>query len=455
MRIRTNTYSFLLLALPTSKAAEEETAKATTTTRTTLLEAQGAVAAATHHFLGTPAIPEKIREIIPTDGFIGNLLQLKACTEDGEVPDDYVAPYTSEGMCDDYFMEKFGSVETALEKYQPSVVVIVGGSVGIGRANACYWAARGKTVISLATRPVHLVGKNEATAIDCDFSKNIINYQYDITEPEKQRKLSSILRENNIDSIDLLLLNAGRAIFGDLRDYTSKDLIGAYMNNVFGLHDVWIQARKFLNPNLAVVFGMSSRLAESRFLAKSDVYTLTKRAVYDLILSYAQQEEFVQPNTHYAAIIQGAAQTSVSLNYYAPSSNPKCIPEYTTFGLFSNTLNNIDGLRINELALKFHKAYARIAAAADLNPNDRADIPQSFGWAPPENWGQIEEIWYNSRILFPEQVSVCYSESWDNATEFLLNGCPDEDTGKSSCPLVGEIIIPIIDPRQPFQCSAV
>ena len=46
-------------------------------------------------------------------------------------------------------------------------------------------------------------------------------------------------------------------------------------------------------------------MAGSTAIAMTTVYSQTKKAVYDLMMGYAQEEAFIQPNTHYAAIVEG------------------------------------------------------------------------------------------------------------------------------------------------------
>jgi len=85
------------------------------------------------------------------------------------------------------------------------------------------------------------------------------------------------------ETIDYLLLSAGRAVFGALRDWDAEDLAYAYMVNVFGLHEVWLTLRRYLNPDRAVVFGVASQMKDNQLLTNAHVYSQTKKAVYDLM----------------------------------------------------------------------------------------------------------------------------------------------------------------------------
>jgi NADP-dependent 3-hydroxy acid dehydrogenase YdfG len=236
-------------------------------------------------FVGIPVpIPEAIYPKIPDD-VLEPFFPIDFCREEGRT---WTPPVSTNDMNDAWFEENTAGVGYALEQYQPEVVVIIGGSSGIGRANACYWAAQGKTVLSLGQRPVHLIGENQPTKIICDSAQRIINVQYDIAHPHKQRKLAAILEEHGITKIDYLLLGAGRFLVGNMRDWTFDDLQHAYNTNVFGIHEVWRQLREYLNPDFAVVFGIASQMAENQFFALASVYAHTKKSIYDMMIGKNQ-----------------------------------------------------------------------------------------------------------------------------------------------------------------------
>jgi hypothetical protein len=139
------------------------------------------------------------------------------------------------------------------------------------------------------------------------------------------------------------------------------------------------------------------------------------------LLAYAQEEVGVQPNTHYAAIVEGACGTSVNLNYISPAGI-KCQAEYAQIAVISNVMWQFNGLKVNEIARLYHKAYARIAAAKTLNPEKREDIPMSFTFVAPESFLQTEPLLYNNRMLRPEETLACYSKQWDQASEYVKGG---------------------------------
>jgi hypothetical protein len=170
--------------------------------------------------------------------------------------------------------------------------------------------------------------------------------------------------------------------------------------------------------------------------------------------AYAQEEVGVQPNTHYAAIIEGSCGTSVNLNYISPPGI-KCQAEYAQISVISNLMWQFNGLDVNEIARLYHKAYARIAAAKAINPEKREDIPMSFTFVASESFLQTEPLLYNNRMLKPEETLACYSKSWDQAAEYVKGGCVGD--GKKDviplCPIPEDLILPFLDPRVPLKCS--
>ena len=346
-----------------------------------------------------------------------------------------------------------GSVEDALDKFKPSNIVIVGGSKGIGRANACYFAGLGSKVISLSTTLPTADGSDLASPIECPAAGSIINVKYDIAAP--RRPLSRILKEHNMASIDLLLLNAARDALGALRDWQVHDLQRVYSNNVFGHHKVWLEARDYLNTKLAVVLGVSSAAAETRFIARRYPYHMSKHALKDLILGYAVEEEFVQPNTHYAVLLQNDVKTNFGLTRISPRRGG-CKNEFEFLGGISNAVVLAEGQDIDLIAPIYHKIYARIVGAKFLmslgQEIPRAAIPQTFNIEPEEVLLSLTTAEFNHRILPAEVTNQCYGEFWDGAAGFLLAGCPDP-SNNLLCPDTGADLAPAVDPRIVMECA--
>lgn len=252
-----------------------------------------------------------------TAGVAGELIQVPSpvqlCAEDP----DYRLPHATNDQIEDFFEKSLGflgDTEDILSFFEPKTVLCVGCSKGIGRANACHWAAREGTerVVSLATTRflVPVLCPNGG-------DEKITNVVYDIAKEAESSffssvrsflfgtKLSDILRNAGIEQIDLLLLIAVRDMMGSMRYWKGNELIEGFRNNVAGHHVVWQEVREYLSPDLAVVLGVTSVASETRYFPMRSFYHLTKQALADLILGYAMEEAYEQPNTHYAVLYQG------------------------------------------------------------------------------------------------------------------------------------------------------
>ena len=180
------------------------------------------------------------------------------CVEDPT----YRSPHTTESQIENFFEESLaslGNTDDILAVFEPRTVLCVGCSKGIGRANACHWAGRQGTdrVISLATT-------NKLVPASCPFDSKIKNVVYNIAK-EKAGRLSDILESEGVETIDLVLLSAVRDLMGPMRNWQRDDLEAGFRNNVAGHHAVWLEAREYLSPDLAVVMGITSVAAETRY----------------------------------------------------------------------------------------------------------------------------------------------------------------------------------------------
>ena len=146
--------------------------------------------------------------------------------------------------------------------------------------------------------------------------------------------------------------------------------------------------------------------------------------------------------------------TSISLNWLAPEGT-RCQIEYASMALISNLMWQFEGLRVNNMGRLYHMAFARIAAAADLKPGSRADIPLSFTIFNASSFVQTDELYYNNRMLPPEETLACYEKAWDKAAEFVRGGCKDEKSGLPQCPIPEGLLLPFLDARIPLKCSDV
>jgi NAD(P)-dependent dehydrogenase (short-subunit alcohol dehydrogenase family) len=337
---------------------------------------------------------------------------------------NYKSPHTTEEDIDRFFQTRLSglgdSTEEILDRLgDPETVLCVGCSKGIGRANACYWGSRSGTK--------HILSLASTTDLSPSLCPNggdskIINVKYDIATMPKG-SLTKLLKVKGISTIDLVLLSAVRDLMGPMRYWDANDIVSGFQNNVAGHHAVWREAREFFSREFAVVLAISSVAAETRFFSSRNFYHMTKQALVDLVLGYAIEEAYVQPNTHYAVVYMGDVGTKFGLKQINPSDTSSfCKAAFRLYGLFSNIYINQVGLDSNDLASFYHKIYGMIAGYKYLNETtsefiSRGDVPQSFTIEPNGTYTPLGNLQYNHRILPPGEVYDCYSEFWDQRKE--------------------------------------
>jgi NAD(P)-dependent dehydrogenase (short-subunit alcohol dehydrogenase family) len=336
------------------------------------------------------------------------------CSQDGS---NYTSPTTTEYQMDEFFRDSLSSLgDTAaiLSRFEPRTFLCVGCSKGIGRANVCHFAGRDGTeqIISLA-QTLTLV------PLRCPSGNSKIkNILYDIAK-ERRGRLTEILRREGIETIDLVLMSAGRDMPGPMRIMDADDFDWYFRNMVSGHHAVWLEARQYLSPDFAVVMGISSLSAETRVIPRKGVYRIVKQALADLILEYAIEEAYEQPNTHYAVIYQGIAATSGGLKQILPESvSLACKAALRGAGMFMNVFMNQEGMEPTDVARQYHKIYATIAGYKYLNETNgaisRGAVPTTFTVESADTSFPFRTIQYNHRMLPPGMVYDCYAPYWEN-----------------------------------------
>lgn len=108
-----------------------------------------------------------------------------------------------------------------------SVIVLTGGSAGIGKAAATLLMQKGHTVYSLSRRG----GSDEA---DSASGGKIINLKADVTKPETiEAAVSEVMARSG--RIDALVCNAGNGIAGAVEDTSLEEVRYQFETNFFGM----------------------------------------------------------------------------------------------------------------------------------------------------------------------------------------------------------------------------
>jgi len=343
---------------------------------------------------------------------------------------NFKLPQTSEDEIETFFKESLsslGDTDDILSHFEPKTVLCVGCSKGIGRAVACHFASRKGT-----DKVVSLAASNQLVPVMCPNGgdEKITNLVYDIArEPYKfwiwRRSLTRTLQDAGIKEIDYMLMSAGRDIVGKMRMFEIYDLVSAFLNNVAGHHAVWQEARDFFSPKFTVVMGISSIAAEMRYLGSRSFYHMTKLVLADLILGYAVEEAYVQPNTHYAAIYQGEAATRIGRDKVVIPKHlaSSCRAELSRSTLDSNTVLKVIGRSPDDVALNYHKVYAMIAGYRFLNETSgvisRGTIPQTFVVPSSIELVPLRDSQFNNRISKPGEVFDCHVKFFEGDNPLL------------------------------------
>jgi len=115
--------------------------------------------------------------------------------------------------------------------YKDKVVLITGASSGIGKEAAIQFAKKGSKVILVARR------KQKLEQIADDLKKSNISTlicECDVSDKLQVEKMSKLVLEK-YGSVDILINNAGFAIYGSVFDLTTEEIESQMATNYFGM----------------------------------------------------------------------------------------------------------------------------------------------------------------------------------------------------------------------------
>ena len=123
--------------------------------------------------------------------------------------------------------------------------LVTGASSGIGRELARIFAAEGFDVVVVARRRAAL--EELATELRSSYGARVVALDCDLTEDGAPKRLYGALRRRRID-VDVLVNNAGVAVFDDFTDNTLDGLLDLIRLNVVALTAL---TRLFVEPMVA------------------------------------------------------------------------------------------------------------------------------------------------------------------------------------------------------------
>ena len=115
--------------------------------------------------------------------------------------------------------------------FKDKVVLITGASSGIGRASAIKFAKKGASIILVARKKEKL----EQVAKDLKkFNISTLVCKCDVSDKSQVKKMSKTVLEK-YESVDVLVNNAGFAIYGSVSKLTTEEIESQMATNYFGM----------------------------------------------------------------------------------------------------------------------------------------------------------------------------------------------------------------------------
>ncbi len=167
-----------------------------------------------------------------------------------------------------------------MNRYLNKNVIVTGGGAGIGRAISRRLAQEGAQV-HIFERDVALA--NEVIAELEDFPGSGVAYEVDVSSDKSVQAAIS-----RIDSVDVLINNAGIASIGNVEATTSEEMDRVYRVNVKGVfHCIQGVVPKMRKQGGGAILNLAS-IASRLGIADRFAYSMTKGAVFAMTLSVAK-----------------------------------------------------------------------------------------------------------------------------------------------------------------------
>jgi NAD(P)-dependent dehydrogenase (short-subunit alcohol dehydrogenase family) len=204
---------------------------------------------------------------------------------------------------------------------QDKVIVITGASAGIGAALATEVARRGARGIVLAARREAVLA-TVASAI----GDRALVVPTDVTKRGDLERL----RDRTLDrfgQIDVLVSNAGRAIWRFVSDLTDDDLDQMMSVNVKSvLYGIQAMLPHFRERTRGHFVTISSGLSRFPFVAQRSAYCAAKGAVNMLMGTLRMELRTSYPDIHCSTVMPGVVATEFGINALYGGNDNRKIP---------------------------------------------------------------------------------------------------------------------------------
>jgi len=165
-----------------------------------------------------------------------------------------------------------------MNRLNEKIALITGGSTGIGRATALAYAKEGAKVL--------ITGRNESTLKESsDQHENISYLIADTSKPEDASKTIKHI-EQTFGGLDVLVNNAGIAMFVPLEMSNLSQFDDQFNTNVRGLYEITRLALPLLEKSKGVILSTASAVVDAP-MANASAYAATKAAVVALTKCWA------------------------------------------------------------------------------------------------------------------------------------------------------------------------
>lgn len=164
-----------------------------------------------------------------------------------------------------------------MKRFQDKVVVVTGGSSGIGLAAAEQFVAEGAFV--------YIVGRRQAEldAAVAAIGANVCGVQADVSNVEDLQRLYRTIGEKH-GRVDVVFANAGFVVMGALGELTEAQYVQQFDANVKGVLFTVQLALPLMGPGGTIV--LNSSIGASRAFASSSLYSASKAAVRSFARSW-------------------------------------------------------------------------------------------------------------------------------------------------------------------------
>ena len=185
------------------------------------------------------------------------------------------------------------------------VIVVTGGSAGLGE-QICYEAARRGAIVVICARRSQLINKVKEHCMTLS-GKPAYALQLDIADPESVENVIASIREK-VGKVDILVNNAGFGIFQEFTEMKPETIRNMFEVNVLGMMVLTQQiALEMVDQRSGHIINVAS-MAGKIATPKTAVYSATKFAV--LGFSNALRLELKPFGIHVTTVNPGPIETA-------------------------------------------------------------------------------------------------------------------------------------------------